>query len=48
MRLNALLVAILECLAGFLTPILLSTGGDNPGGLFGYITFSMWALSLWH
>src|ERR1019366_4863360 len=24
-------------LGGFLTPILLSTGGDNPGGLFGYL-----------
>ncbi|HEY3854590.1 MAG TPA: DUF2339 domain-containing protein [Verrucomicrobiae bacterium] len=36
-RLNALVVAILGMLGGFLTPILLSTGHDNPLGLFGYI-----------
>ena len=36
-RLNALVVAILGMLGGFLTPILLSTGEDNPLGLFGYI-----------
>jgi len=36
-RLNALVVAILGMLGGFLTPILLSTGQDNPFGLFGYI-----------
>ena len=36
-RLNALVVAILGMLGGFLTPILLSTGKDNPTGLFGYI-----------
>ena len=36
-RLNALVVAVLGMLGGFLTPILLSTGVDNPGGLFGYI-----------
>jgi uncharacterized membrane protein len=36
-RLNALIVAILGMLGGFLTPILLSTGQDNPLGLFGYI-----------
>jgi hypothetical protein len=36
-RLNALVVAILGMLGGFLTPILLSTGVDNPFGLFGYI-----------
>ena len=36
-RLNALVVAILGMLGGFLTPILLSTGQDNPIGLFGYI-----------
>jgi len=36
-RLNALVVAILGMLGGFLTPILLSTGQDNPAGLFGYI-----------
>ena len=31
------MVAILGMLGGFLTPILLSTGVDNPLGLFGYI-----------
>src|SRR6185436_13548223 len=36
-RLNALVVAVLGMLGGFLTPILLSTGQDNPFGLFGYI-----------
>jgi hypothetical protein len=36
-RLGALVVAILGMLGGFLTPILLSTGQDNPLGLFGYI-----------
>ncbi len=36
-RLNALVVAILGMLGGFLTPLLLSTGEDNPLGLFGYI-----------
>ena len=36
-RLNALVVAILGMLGGFLTPILLSTGQDNPPGLFGYL-----------
>ncbi|HEY4417125.1 MAG TPA: DUF2339 domain-containing protein [Verrucomicrobiae bacterium] len=36
-RLNALVVAILGILGGFLTPILISTGQDNPLGLFGYI-----------
>ena len=36
-RLNALVVAILGMLGGFLTPILLSTGVDSPLGLFGYI-----------
>ena len=36
-RLNAMAVAILGMLGGFLTPILLSTGQDNPFGLFGYI-----------
>jgi uncharacterized membrane protein len=36
-RLNALVVAILGMLGGFLTPILLSTGQDNPLGLFGYL-----------
>ena len=37
-RLNALVIAILGMLGGFLTPVLLSTGQDNPLGLFGYIT----------
>ncbi len=36
-RLNALVVAILGLVGGFLTPILLSTGTDNPLGLFSYI-----------
>jgi uncharacterized membrane protein len=36
-RLEAQVVAILGLLAGFLTPILLSTGVDNPAGLFGYL-----------
>ncbi len=36
-RLNAMVVAILGMLGGFLTPILLSTNQDNPLGLFGYI-----------
>jgi hypothetical protein len=36
-RLNAMVVAILGMLGGFLTPYLLSTGQDNPSGLFGYI-----------
>ncbi len=36
-RLDALVVAVLGILGGFLTPFLLSTGQDNPLGLFGYI-----------
>lgn len=36
-RLDAMLVAVLGIAGGFLTPILLSTGQDNPLGLFGYI-----------
>jgi uncharacterized membrane protein len=36
-RLDAMVVALLGMLGGFLTPILLSTGQDNPLGLFGYI-----------
>jgi len=36
-RLNAMVVAVLGMLGGFLTPILLSTGQDNPLGLFVYI-----------
>src|SRR6266567_3257673 len=37
-RLDAITVAILGMAGGFLTPILLSTGQDNPFGLFGYIS----------
>ncbi len=36
-RLNAIAVAILGMAGGFLTPVLLSTGQDNPAGLFGYL-----------
>lgn len=36
-RLDAQVVAILGLVGGFLTPLLLSTGKDNPVGLFGYI-----------
>lgn len=36
-RMEAQVVAILGMLGGFLTPVLLSTGQDNPFGLFGYI-----------
>ncbi len=36
-RMDAIVVAILGMAGGFLTPILLSTGQDNPPGLFGYI-----------
>jgi hypothetical protein len=36
-RQDAQVVAVLGLLGGFLTPILLSTGRDNPLGLFGYI-----------
>ncbi len=37
LRLDALVVAVLGMLGGFLTPILLSTGQDQVFGLFGYI-----------
>ncbi len=37
-RLNAPVVAILGIVGGFLTPILINTGHDNPAGLFGYVT----------
>jgi hypothetical protein len=37
MRLNALVIAILGMLGGFLTPVLLSSGEDHPYGLFGFI-----------
>jgi uncharacterized membrane protein len=36
-RLHALVVAILGLCGGFLTPVLINTGHDNPFGLFGYI-----------
>ncbi len=36
-RLEAQVIAILGLLGGFLTPVLLSTGVDNPPGLFGYL-----------
>lgn len=36
-RLNAQVVAVLGVLGGFLTPILLSSGQDNPVGLFSYL-----------
>ncbi len=36
-RMNAQVVAVLGMVGGFLTPILCSTGQDNPLGLFGYI-----------
>jgi uncharacterized membrane protein len=36
-RRDAVVVAVLGLLGGFLTPILISTGQDNPAGLFTYI-----------
>ena len=36
-RLEAQVIAILGILGGFLTPVLINTGQDNPLGLFGYI-----------
>ena len=36
-RLEAQVIAILGMLGGFLTPVLINTGVDNPGGLFGYL-----------
>ncbi len=36
-RLEAQVIAILGILGGFLTPILINTGHDNPPGLFGYL-----------
>ncbi|HSI12891.1 MAG TPA: DUF2339 domain-containing protein [Chthoniobacter sp.] len=36
-RLNAQVVAVLGVLGGFLTPFLLSSGEDNPLGLFSYL-----------
>ncbi|HSP44861.1 MAG TPA: DUF2339 domain-containing protein, partial [Chthoniobacterales bacterium] len=37
LRLNAQVIVIFGLLGGFLTPVLLSTGVDNPAALFGYI-----------
>ena len=37
-QMDAQVVAILGLFGGFLTPMLLSTGKDNPLGLFGYLT----------
>jgi uncharacterized membrane protein len=36
-RMAAQVIAILGLLGGFLTPILISTGHDNAGGLFGFV-----------
>ena len=36
-RLNAMVIAVLGIAGGFLTPVLLSTGQDQPLGLFAYI-----------
>ncbi len=36
-RMNAQVIVVLGLLGGFLTPVLLSTGVDNPIALFGYI-----------
>lgn len=36
-RMNAQVIVVLGLLGGFLTPVLLSTGVDNPTALFGYI-----------
>jgi uncharacterized membrane protein len=36
-RLDAQVVAVLGILGGFLTPVLINTGQDNPAGLFGYV-----------
>lgn len=36
-RMDAQVIVVLGLLGGFLTPILLSTGVDNPSGLFGYV-----------
>ena len=44
-RLDAQVVAILGILGGFLTPKLLSTGVDNPMGLFGYAR--RWVPAAW-
>lgn len=36
-RMNAQVIVVLGLLGGFLTPVLLSTGVDNPTALFGYV-----------
>jgi len=36
-RRSAQVIAVLGMLGGFLTPVMLSSGVDSPGGLFGYI-----------
>ncbi|MDD2707487.1 MAG: DUF2339 domain-containing protein [Verrucomicrobiae bacterium] len=36
-RLDAQVVAVLGLIGGFLTPMILSTGADNPAGLFSYV-----------
>ena len=46
-RMNARYIGLLALLGGFLVPPLVSTGVDNPLGLFGYITLlvlGLWAL----
>ena len=45
-RLNAMVVAILGMLGGFLTPALLASGQDNPFGLFAYIALLNFGLIL--
>jgi uncharacterized membrane protein len=44
-RLDAQVVAILGILGGFLTPVLINTGHDNPAGLFGYLAILVAGLS---
>ena len=38
-RADAQVIAVLGMVGGFLTPVLVSTGEDNPVGLFGYLAF---------
>lgn len=38
-RMDAQVVAVLGLVGGFLTPVLVSTGEDDPVGLFGYLAF---------
>ena len=44
-RLNALVVAVLGMLGGFITPVLLQTGHDQLLGLFGYIALLVMGLT---